>query len=476
MLAGCAVGPRYARPSAPTAAQWKTQAPWQLAAPKDALSKGAWWEIYNDATLNQLEQQLLNANQSLIAARDRLEQARSLARVATAGYFPQFSVEASAARQRLSGNRPVTTTTATPTLPVTENTFQIPFTLNYEADVFGRVRRTVEASNATLQSTAADLANSQLVLTSELAADYFTLRELDAEIQVVTESANYQKRALQVIENRHNGGVASGLDLAQQQTLVDSTVAQISLLQQQRAQFEHAIASLVGTPASSFTLAAASFNTVPPHVPLGVPSDMLERRPDVATAERTMAFQNAEVGIATTAFYPNITLSAAGGVQSSAIGNLVSGPSALWSFGADLVQPIFNGGRNRANLAATKSAYDESVANYRQTVLTAFQQVEDGLAGLDTLQQAATVQAAAVEDAQRALSIANNRYTGGVTTYLDVVTAESTLLANQRLATQLLGQRMVTSVALVKALGGGWDASQIQNEQVHPHPGQIVQQ
>lgn len=474
LLAGCAVGPRYARPSAPTAPQWKTQAPWQVAAPKDELSKGPWWQVFNDAPLNQLEQQLLNRNQSLFAARDRLEQARALARVATAGYFPQFNVEASAARQRLSGNRPVTTT-AVPVGPVTQNTFQIPFTLNYEVDLFGRVRRNVEASNAQLQSTAADLANSQLVLTSELAADYFTLRELDAEIQVVTESADYQRKALQVVENRHKGGVASGLELAQQQTLLDSTVAQISLLQQQRAQFEHAIATLVGTPAPSFALVAAPFNINPPPVPLGVPADVLERRPDVATAERTMAFQNAQVGIATTAFYPNIVLSAAGGVQSGAIGTLISGPSALWSVGADLVQPIFNGGRNRANLAATQSAYEESVANYRQAVLTAFQEVEDGLSGLNALSEAATTQQAAVQDAQRALDIANNRYTGGVTTYLDVVTAESTLLANQRLATQLLGQRMITSVLLVKALGGGWDASQLNNQQVHPHPGQIVE-
>jgi len=455
-LAGCAVGPRYARPSAPAPPQWKTEAPWQAAAPKDALSKGTWWQVFNDATLSQLEQQLLTSNQSLVASRDRLEQARALARVATAGYFPQFNAEASAARQRLSGNRPVTTTTTT--TPVTQNTFQIPFTLSYEVDLFGRVRRTVEAANAQLQASTADTANVQLVLTSELAADYFTLRELDAEIQVVTESADYQRKALQLVENRHNGGIASGLELAQQQTLLDSTVAQISLLQQQRAQFEHAIATLVGTPASSFTLAAAPFSIIPPAVPLGIPADVLERRPDVATAERTMAFQNAQVGIAKTAFYPNIVLSAGGGVESTAIGNLISAPSALWSVGANLLQPIVNGGRNRANLAATVSAYDESVANYRQSVLSAFQQVEDGLSGLNALSQAATTQQAAVQDAQRALDIANNRYTGGVTTYLDVVTAESTLLANQRLATQLLGQRMVTSVALVKALGGGWDS------------------
>jgi NodT family efflux transporter outer membrane factor (OMF) lipoprotein len=359
--------------------------------------------------------------------------------------------------------------------PITQNTFQIPFTLNYEIDLFGRVRRTVEGSNAQLQASAADLANSELVQTSELAADYFTLRELDAEIAVVTQSANYQKRALQVVQNRHSGGVASGLEVAQQETLYDSTVAQIALLQQQRAQFENAIATLVGTSASSFSIAAAPFNTTPPAVPLGVPADMLQRRPDVATAERTMAFQNAQVGVAMTAFYPNVTLGGGGGVESSAISSLISAPSALWSIGTDLLQPIFNGGRNRANLEATKAAYDESVANYRQTVLTAFQQVEDGLAGLNTLSSAAATQQAAVQDAQRALDIANNRYTGGVTTYLDVVTAESTLLANQRLATQLLGQRMVTSVLLVKALGGGWDASQISGEQVHPQAGQIVQ-
>jgi NodT family efflux transporter outer membrane factor (OMF) lipoprotein len=475
LLAGCAVGPRYARPSAPTAPQWKTEAPWQQAAPSDALTKGPWWQVFNDAELSRLEQQLVTSNYSLGAARDRLEQARSLARVATAGYFPQFNAEATAARQRLSANRPIATTTTVAPTSITQNTFEIPFTLNYEVDLFGRVRRTVEAANAQLQSTAADLANSQLVLTSELAADYFTLRELDAEIQVVTQSAEYQRKALQLVENRHQGGVASGLEVAQQQTLLDSTLSQVSLLQQQRAQFEHAIATLVGTPASSFTLAEASFNVIPPAVPLGVPSDVLQRRPDVATAERTMAFQNAQVGIATTAFYPNIVLSASGGVESSRIGTLISGPSALWALGANLAQPIFNGGRNRANLAATQAAYDESVANYRNTVLTAFQQVEDGLSGLNALSQAAATQQAAVQDAQRALDIANNRYTGGVTTYLDVVTAESTLLANQRLATQLLGQRMVTSVLLVKALGGGWDASQINDQQVHPHPGQIVE-
>jgi NodT family efflux transporter outer membrane factor (OMF) lipoprotein len=318
--------------------------------------------------------------------------------------------------------------------------------------------------------------NVNLVLTAELAADYFSLRELDAETQVVQQSVAIQQKGLQLVENRHTGGVASGLDLAQQQTLLDSTVAQLSLVQQQRAQYEHAIAVLTGNAASTFSVPVAPLHTTPPPIPLGVPSDLLERRPDVATAERNMAYENAEVGVATAAFYPQLTLFGAGGFQSTSIANLISAPSAIWSVGGDLLQPIFQGGRNRANLAATKAAYDESVANYREAVLTAFQQVEDGLSGLNALSQAATSQNAAVSDARRALQIANNRYVGGVTSYLDVITAQSALLTNERLATQLLGQEMVTSVYLVKAVGGGWDASQIQNEQVRPKAIQAVQQ
>ena len=475
MLAGCAVGPKYQRPPAAAPVTWKTQGPWQQATPKDAIPKGAWWQIFQDSQLNDYEQQLLKANQSLIAARDRLDQARSLARIATAGYFPQMSADPAAQRQRTSGNRPVVGNAAA-TVPVTQNVFSLPFDLSYEVDLFGRVRRNLEAQNANLQASAADLQNVQLVLTAELAADYFTLRELDAEIVVVKESVGYEQRGLELVQNRHKGGVASGLEVAQQETLLDSTVAQLSLLQQQRDAYEHAIAVLTGNPPSAFNVAAAPLNATPPPIPVGVPSDVLERRPDVAEFERRMAFQNAQVGIANAAFYPHITLSAAGGLQSRDIGSLISAPSAFWSLGTDLLQPIFNGGRNRANLSLQKSAYDESVANYRQSVLNAFQQVEDSLSGLNNLSQAAKNQQAAVDDARRALEIANNRYVGGLTTYLDVITAQSTLLANERLATQLLGEQMVTSVQLVKALGGGWDASEIQNQQVHPTAGQIVQQ
>lgn len=472
-LAGCVVGPNYHRPSVRAPDAYKSEAPWRVAAPKDSIPKGAWWEVFHDPELNSYELQLLAANPSLAAAQDRLSQARALAQVASAGYFPTLSTDPNASRTRYSGNRPEVVTLGR---PLTQNNFTIPFLLNYEPDLFGKVRRTLEASNASLQSTAADMYNVTLVLTAELAADYFTLRELDAETKVVRESVSIQQEGLQLVDSRHKGGVASGLDLAQQQALLDSTQTQLYLVEQQRTQFEHAIAVLVGQPASTFTAPVRALEAVPPPVPLGVPSDLLERRPDIATAERQMAYQNALVGVATAAFYPQLTLFASGGVQSTDITTLFSAPSAIWAVGGDLLQPIFEGGRNRANLAATKSAYDESVANYRQSVLTAFQQVEDGLSGLNYLSQASATQDAAVADSRRALELANNRYVGGVTSYLDVITAQATLLNNQRLATQLLGQQMLMSVLLVKALGGGWDASQIQNEPVRPKVIQTVQQ
>jgi multidrug efflux system outer membrane protein len=482
--AGCTVGPRYSRPAAPTPAPdaWKGQPPWQQAAPKDAVPKGEWWKIFNDADLSAYEQQLLKANQSLEAARDRLNQARSLARVATADFFPQVSTDPSALRERgsanrpLNGEQPVIVNGVTQTVPpYTQSVYTIPFSINYEPDLFGRVRHNVEAANASLQSTAADLQNVQLVLTAELAADYFSLRELDAEFNVVEESVGYQRRGLDLVNHRHDGGIANGLDVAQQAALLDSTLSQLALVQQTRAQYEHAIAVLLGQSASALAVRVAPLEATPPPVPLGVPSDVLERRPDISTAERQMAFQNAQVGIARTAFYPNITLSGSGGWQSVELGPLLNAPSLFWSLGVDALEPILEGGRNRANLAAARAAYDQSVANYRQAVLTAFQQVEDGISNLSTLSQALTTQGAAVEDARRALAIANNRYIGGVTSYLDVITAQTTLLSSERLETQLLGQQMVSSVYLVKALGGGWDSSQIKDQQVHPRAIQALE-
>lgn len=472
-LAGCTVGPKYQRAEVPSPPAWKTEGPWREAAPKDAIPKGVWWEVFHDDELNSYEKQLLAANPSLAAARDRLNQARALARVASAALFPVATTDPTASRNRYSGNRPQILTSGA---PLTQSLYEIPFQLNYEVDLFGRYRKNLEASNASLQGTAADLQNVQLVLTAELAADYFSLRELDAETEVVKESVKIQQEGLVLVNHRHEGGIASGLDLAQQQTLLDSTVTQLYLLQQQRAQYEHAIAVLTGNAASTFSVPVVPLKAAPPPVPLGMPSDLLERRPDVATAERTMAQQNALVGVAKTSFYPQLTISGGGGFESTALGSLISAPTAFWSLGGDLLQPIINGGRNRANLAAQRAVYDESVANYRESVLTAFQQVEDGLSSLNSLSQAATSQSAAVTDARKALDIANNRYVGGLTTFLDVITAQSVLLSNERLSTQLLGQQMVASVYLVKALGGGWDASAIQNEQVHPQPSQVLQQ
>jgi len=475
LFTGCVVGPRYQRPTAQVPATWKGEGPWQTAAPKDSIPKGSWWQIFHDGELDRLEQDLLQANQSLVAAQDRLSQARSLARIASSAYFPQLDTDPSGQRQRISGNRPLSGS-AVPLTPVTQNVFTLPFSASYELDLFGRVRRNLEAANASLQASAADLENVRLVLTAELAADYFNLRELDREADVVRQSVEIQQKGLDLVNHRHEGGVASGLEVAQQAALLDSTATQLSLVEQQRAQYEHAIAVLIGKPASSFTLAEAPFDATPPPIPTGVPSEILERRPDIATSERQMAFENAQVGLATAAFYPNITLSGSGGWQARDIATLMNAASSFWSIGGDLLQPVFNGGRNRATLAATRAAYDESVANYRQSVLVAFQQVEDGLSGLALLNQAAKTQQTAVEDSRRALDIANNRYVGGLTTYLDVITAQTTLLNNERLATQLLGQQMVTSIYLVKALGGGWDATQIQQERVRPTLVQAVQQ
>ena len=474
-IVGCTVGPGYKRPTAQVPDAWKGAGPWQTAAPKDAIPKGAWWQIFHDAELDRLEQELLQANQSLAAAGDRLSEARSQARIASSAYFPALSADPNGQRERLSGNRPLSGATVSLD-PVTQNVFTVPFSVSYELDLFGRVRRNLEAANASLQGSAADLENVRLVLTAELAADYFNLRELDREAGVVRQSVEIQQKGLDLVNHRHEGGVATGLEVAQQAALLDSTATQLSLVLQQRAQFEHAIAVLTGKSASAFSLAEAPFDAAPPAIPTGVPSEILERRPDVATSERQMAFENAQVGMAMAAFYPHITLSGSGGWESRDIATLVNAPSAFWSLGGDLLQPIFNGGRNRANLAVSRAAYDESVANYRESVLVAFQQVEDGLSGLALLDQAMKTQQTAVADSRRALDIANDRYVGGVTTYLDVITAQSTLLSNERLATQLLGQQMVTSVFLVKALGGGWDASEIQREQVRPTLVQAVQQ
>jgi multidrug efflux system outer membrane protein len=474
-LGGCATGPRYVKPTTPVPPTWTVEAPWQQASPKDALPKGPWWTIYGDDELTGYETQALANNQSIQGAVARLEQARDLARVQTAGFFPSATADPLVQRQRLSGNRPAVGSTAAATA-VTQGNFELPFQVNYEADIFGRVRHNVEAANAQYQAAGADLENVRLLMTSDLAADYFTLRELDSEIAVIDEAVALDQRGLQLVENRHAGGIASGLDVAQQETVLDAAVAQLHLLRQQRANYEHAIAVLLGTPAPTFHVAARKLTGSVPPVPPGLPADVLERRPDIAEAERQVATENALIGVARSAFYPDVLLSAGGGLQAADITRLFNLSSTFWSLGASAAETIFAGGRLHAQLDYQKAAYDNAVANYRNTVLTAFQQVEDGLTGLATLADAQAAQEKAVADAQRYLTIANDRYVGGVVTYLDVITAQQTLLSNQRLATQILGQRLVTSVYLVKALGGGWDRSTLDALQVRANPKQVVQQ
>ena len=472
-LAGCAVGPNYQRATAPTPPAWSAEAPWRAAEPKDGIPKGTWWALYHDAVLEQYEKQALDANQTVQLAVARVEQARDLARVQVAGFFPTLSATPSAERDRLSGNG---TQVAQPGSPVTQNTFQIPLQFSYELDLFGRVRRNVEAANAQYQATAADLENVRLVITSDLASDYFSLREVDAEIADVVQAITYDEKGLVLVNNRHAGGVASGLDVAQQASVLEAARAQLYLLQQQRATFEHAIATLVGSPAPTFHVAVATLADEIPPVPLGVPSDVLERRPDIAEAERLMASQNALIGVAKSAYYPSVLLFGGGGLESTDISKLFDAPSSFWSLGISAAQTVFSGGRLHAQVDFAKAGYQGSVATYRNTVLTAFQEVEDGLSGLTTLATAAAAQQRAVDESQRFLNIANDRYVGGLVTYLDVVTAEQTLLTNQRLATQIQGQRLVTSVLLVKALGGGWDRKDIDALQVRPSAKQVIEQ
>lgn len=468
-------GPKYKKPEVVLPPNWKAPAPWRDAAPQDTLPRGSWWTVFGDEELNRYEEQALKANQTLQSAVARLSEARASARVTRSGLYPELDVNPSAQRYRVSGNRALLSSVS-PASPITQNVFAIPFTLNYEVDLFGAVRNNLAAANANLQAQAANLENVRLMVTSELAADYFQLREIDSEIDVLKKAIEYQQKGLDLVNNRHEGGVASGLDVAQQETVLDSTTTQLHLLTQQRAQYEHAIAVLQGLSASQFTAPVKLLTAKAPVVPLTLPSDLLERRPDIAQAERQVASTFAQIGVARAAFYPSIGLGISGGVQSTKIGALLDGPSAIWSIAASALEPLFTGGRNRARLDFAKANYDDSVANYRETVLVSFQQVEDALSGLGALQNASESQQRAVADADRALNLATVRYTGGLVTYLDVITAQETLLNNQRLAAQLLGQQMVTSVYLVKALGGGWSASAIGNQVVKPDWNSAFQQ
>jgi len=458
-LAGCAVGPDYRRPAAEVPPAWSPDAPWHEAAPSDAALKGSWWEAFADPVLNPLVRQALAGNQDLKVAAARLEQARSQVTVAKSYLYPEIDLGASAARAKVAANRPLSSY-STPNQSTVQNNFLLGPSISYEFDLFGRVRREVEGYRAAAEQTAADFENTRLMLTTQMVSDYFTLRELDSEIDVVNRSLDLERDALTFITARHDLGFATGLDLAQQQALVESSAAQLELLQVQRAENEHAIATLAGTPAPGFHIAPLVTPGNLPVLPVGLPSDLLQRRPDVAAAERAMAAANARIGVARAAYFPTVQLQPAVpgfGWESTALSTLFNAPSQLWSVGLSATQTLFNAGRTRANVHIAEEDYQAAVATYRQTVLAAMEEVENGITGLSSLGRAASQANASVESAERAFSIANDRYKGGVAIYLDVLTAQQTLLANQRQAVQIHGQQFLTTVYLVKALGGGWE-------------------
>jgi NodT family efflux transporter outer membrane factor (OMF) lipoprotein len=462
---GCTVGPKYQRATAPVPAKWDIAEPWRESAPKDGIAKGEWWGVFHDDELSTLEKQALDANQTIKVAAARLEQARASAAVQIATQFPSLSTAPSAERQRLSGNRPLGSTIPV-TSAITQNNFTLPFTAGYEVDLFGRRRRSIEAAQASYQASAADLENVRLVITAELAGDYFTLRQLDTEIGILTRTVESLQKALQLVDSRHKGGVASGLDVAQEETLLNTTRTQAILLQQQRKQSEDAIAVLVGKPAPDFHIASKELNSDAPPLDAGLPSDLLERRPDVAEAERQMAVANAQIGIAKAAYYPSLNLFGTGGWQAANIAKLVNVQSTFWAVGANVTETIFSGGQRRAQVQFAKAGYDASVAGYRDTVLNAFREVQDDVTGLTVLDQAKQSQQLAVDAARRTLDLASNRYTGGLVSYLDVVNAQQNLLNNEQEMAVIRGQKLVTSVLLIKALGGGWDASSLSAVQV----------
>jgi NodT family efflux transporter outer membrane factor (OMF) lipoprotein len=457
-LGGCAVGPRYSRPATAAPPAYKELPPnWKAAQPVDHVAKGKWWEVFQDAQLNALEDQINISNQTLKAAQAQFEQARAIVRINRAAQYPTVAAGVSATRNHLSSNRP--NGRLSPTNNYTD--LQLPVDASYEADVWGRVRRTVEAARANAQASAADLESVSLSLHAELATDYFQLRSLDSEEQLLNSTAAAYEKALELTQNRYRGGVVSQVDVAQAETQLETTRAQAIDLGVQRAQFEHAIAVLMGQPASTFSLAPLPLASAPPVVPVGMPSDLLERRPDIAGNERRMAVANAQIGIAKAAYFPTITLSATGGFEGTSITNWLNGPGGFVTAGASALETIFDAGRRRAVSDEARAAYDQSVANYRQTVLGAFQEVEDSLAALRLLEEEGKTQNVAVEAAQRSLALSTSRYKGGVATYLEVITAQSFALNDQRLAVQVTGRRMTACVSLIKALGGGWTAADL---------------
>jgi NodT family efflux transporter outer membrane factor (OMF) lipoprotein len=466
ILSGCTVGPNYHRPTAPSAPAFKESAVpppnppnggWKQVTPNDSAIRPNWWEVYQDPQLNKLEEQVAVSNQTLKASYEQYMQARAAIQVSRSQYFPTLSVAPAASRDRVSANRPLHVAGT----ETTYNDLALQGQATWEPDLWGSIRRSVESQRATTQATAADLANVDLSLRSELAMDYFELRGLDTQQRLLDNTVQQYQQYLDLTQTRFKGGVATESDVALAQTQLDQTRAQAIDVGVARAQYEHAIATLIGTPASSFGLAPAPLDLQLPQVPLGVPSQLLERRPDVAAAERRTDAANAQIGIAIAAYYPTVTIGGGGGFESQSFGNLIQGPSSLWSLGGSAVELLFDAGRRHALTEEARHGYELNVANYRQTVLQAFQDVEDNLSGLRILNSESLAQQRAVDSAQRSLLISTNRYKGGVTTYLEVITAQTTQLANERTAADITTRQFAASVQLIKALGGGWDTTKL---------------
>src|SRR5580692_2378010 len=474
-FAGCSVGPNYVRPEAPLTIAYKEPPPeisedagvWKAAHPSDQLLGANWWEFFGDDRLNALEQQVAVANQDLKAAEARFREARALVGYARAAEFPTVGVGAAAGALRDSPNQPYFP------LPNSQASrdFQLPLDLSYEVDLWGRIRRSVVAAGAQAQASAADLETVRLSLHAELAIDYFELRSADAQQRLLDETVKAYSDSLELTRARLEGGASPESDVAQAKTQLDTARVQATDIGVRRAQYEHAIAVLIGQPPASFALAAAPLELKPPPViSVGVPSELLERRPDIAAAERRAGAANEQIGIAIAAYYPSLSLNGVAGFESSALNTWFNWPSRLWAVGLSMGETVFDGGRRRAKTGAARAHYDAAIADYRQTTLTAFQQVEDNLAALRILEREAEQQDEAVDSAKNNLRLFTDRYVGGRDNYLQVITAQIEYLGNERNQVEIRRRRMEASVLLVKALGGGWTAAALpaRAEIIHP--------
>ncbi len=456
-LTGCMIGPNYKRPSAPTAPAFKEVAGWQPAQPADSQIRSNWWKAYHDPDLDAYEAQVDVSNQNLKLAVTEFTQARATIQINRANLFPFLGAGVGVMRQRFSYN----SATYFPGVSNQYNSFNLPLEVSWEPDFWGRVRRSVAQAKANAQASAADVQNVRLSLQAELATDYFQLRGLDAQKQILDRTVTAFQKSMQLTQNRYQGGLNSQLDVAQARTLLETTQAEDQDVGVARAQYEHAIAVLVGQPASSFTIAPRVLATAPPPIPVGLPSQLLERRPDIASAERAMAAANEQIGIARTAYYPTFALTGLGGFESGHPGNWFTGPSSFWSVGLSASDTLVDWGQRHAVDVQAQAAYDGTVAAYRQTVLTAYQEVEDNLAALRILRDESATQREAVVAAQKQQEIATSRYKGGIDNYLNVITAQSIELSNEQTAAQIWTRQMTASVLLIEALGGGWDAKQL---------------